>query len=204
MIDWTKKVIEFGESRNWNVLPKRALRAFREFSGLDVEGFGADRALRFGYNALMVATPEERAACTDWQSVKDLMARQDRARIDAAKAREAETQATIASLAKKRVWTLNGLFMEEESVTRYTLEEIKRWVDWRTGCFVYREPSVYAQTVVDGRTLSVDFSPFFRDVCGNRCPATENMFELAADLAAYTNESHSYFSTVQQIEGGAM
>lgn len=81
MTDWTTALIAFGNSRDWQPLPKRrALKAFSAFSGLEVSGFGADLALRSGYHALAQATPDERAACTDWQAVKALMDAQKAAR----------------------------------------------------------------------------------------------------------------------------
>jgi hypothetical protein len=83
MSDWTLAILDFGHSRNWRALPRRrALRRFCEASGLAASGLAADRAFRLGYAALAEATPEERAACRDWQAVKDLMARQTAERAE--------------------------------------------------------------------------------------------------------------------------
>lgn len=107
MADWTKKLIEYGDSRGWSLLPKKALRSFSAFSGGErITGFAADKALRAGYGALQDATPAERAACHDWQDVLSLQQRQREAWQSRQRKTREQRRAELLTLADQPGWLL--------------------------------------------------------------------------------------------------
>ena len=108
------------------------------------------------------------------------------ARRDARQAHEAR----VESLRHRRCWVLGGLYLEDQTVSRYTLQELLDWRGWVSGVFRYRRPTVTVTALADdgGVIVADDWSAWFHETCGEPCPATENMAELAADLSRYTNE----------------
>lgn len=122
----------------------------------------------------------------------------ERAAKEAAKqaawlARREEHRATIESLRHRRCWVLGGCYMEDRTIQRYTLQELEDWRDWAR-YFQFKDPTVVVTALAeDGSVItSDDWSLHFKETCGERCPATEDMAKMAADLAAYTNERRGF------------
>ena len=190
--DWTKDIVAYGDSRNWRPLPSRgALKKFAASTRTERrDGIAADRALRLGYAALAKATPEQRAACVEWTSVLDLQRSQRAAAKEEQRAAAADIESRVSALRSRRVWALAGLFLGDQTISRYTLEELEAWRDW-AAYFRFRNPTVYVHAV-DGNDepqLSLDWSAYFEDVCCE--PGTqesENMTQMAADLAEFVNK----------------
>lgn len=108
-------------------------------------------------------------------------------------AKRSAKQAKIESLRHCRCWVLGGFFLDDQTVSRYTLQELLDWRDWAR-YFRYKHPNVAVMALDDDGNVIVadDWSEWFRDVCGERCPAMANIEEMAADLARFTNERRSY------------
>lgn len=104
-------------------------------------------------------------------------------------------EAKVQSLRHRRCWVLGGLYLEDQTISRYTLQELLDWRDWAR-YFRYKHPTVTITALADDGSVIVadDWSEWFKEVCGERCPATENMVEMAADLSRFTNERRGYHS----------
>lgn len=189
MSDWTIDLINYGESRSWRPLPRRrALRDFREYADLEVSGgFAADRALRCGYIALAKATPEERAACTDWQAVKDLQERQEAARVAKLTERQAETKRIVNLHRDEQRWVIAGLYLEDfNDLDRHTLRDLEKWREWSAPTFQFRACEIFAVCVDEtgNEVVRINWSEYFRDQTGtyNRSYSFE---DVTQDLVDY-------------------
>lgn len=115
------------------------------------------------------------------------------ARIDAAREAEAARKAKMETLRHRRCWVLGRLYMEDQTVQRYTLQELEDWRNWAR-YFRYKHPTVTITAFTEDwqQIVCEDWSVWFQETCGERCPSSENMAELAADLARFTNERRAY------------
>jgi len=183
--DWTAKIREYGEYRSWKPLPQRmALKKFRLWSGLTKKrGVAADKAFRTAYRALARATPDERAEVNNREDVNKLVERQNREDRLAAARRRQEKLRIVNRLRDTRCWTLQGFFLDDTEQL-YTLSELEAWVDSVSGVYVYRKPSVYVYALdASGAVIvSLNWSVFFTDYCGEDCRLLEKISELRASL----------------------
>lgn len=135
MSDWTEAIKWYGEIRDWRPLPTRhALKGFCEDAGIERrKGIAADRAFRLGYAALAKATPEERAACRDFEAVKQLQRKQEADAIARAEKVYQEKKARLDAMADQPGWLLMA-GEETELVARGTRDEVRRKLYLVTHC----------------------------------------------------------------------
>lgn len=103
---------------------------------------------------------------------------------------EARMQAVIDQFRSVRCWRLNGLYVDDASMARYTFREIMAWIDWDAYNLRHNDAVVSCvceRSAEAGGDFHVDLSGHFANVCNDR-RKTPSFDTLCIRLREYVAE----------------
>jgi hypothetical protein len=184
-----KQVVDYGHSRDWKPLSKKAWKDFCGFIDRPPrpKDFQAANDFTDIYFRLTCESPEVRecfASLPQETALRQLHALAD----NKLERQKQKNDSLIEKYRGRRVWRLAGFDMGDMTTSLYTLNELEDWRNWAAGTFACMKPTVVARCEADGEraVVTIDWSYLFKTVNPDD-PAFYNFEELAQHLSEYVS-----------------